>query len=177
MPAKSMPPRLDHVTCTEMLLGILRSYGLTLGDFIMTALDHGMPFSQSTTESLKHFIQGCTKENHPINVVHALYNHPYACPSHRYEPSYLPVKTHIKFRHSLVKSGSVSNMERSTKSGGVRHELNLCVGSLVTEAYGKSDGVSESSRSYIGDGRRLCVKHRGFSQNVNGKKRGQKLIS
>ncbi len=57
----------------------------------MTALDHGMPFSRSTTESLKHFIQGCTKENHPIDVVCALYNHPYACPSHRYEPSYLPL--------------------------------------------------------------------------------------
>src|SRR5258708_33061430 len=27
----------------------------------MTALDHGMPFSQSTTESLKHFIQGCCR--------------------------------------------------------------------------------------------------------------------
>ena len=70
-----------------------------------------------------------------------------------------------------MKSGSVSNMECGTKPGGVRCELNLCVGSPVTEAYGKSDGVSESSRSYVGDGWRLCVKHRGFSQNVNGKKR------
>ena len=75
-----------------------------------------------------------------------------------------------------MKSGSVSNVERSMKPGGVRHELNLCVGSPVTEAYGKSDNVSESSWSYVGDGRRLCVKHREFSQNVNGKK-GQKLIS
>ena len=57
----------------------------------MTALDHGMPFSRSTTESLKHFIQGHTKENHPIDVVRALYNHPYAHLSHRYEPSYLPL--------------------------------------------------------------------------------------
>ena len=91
VPAKSTPPRLDHVACMEMLLGILQSYGLTLGDFIMTALDHGMPFSWSTTESLKHFIQGHTKENHPIDVVRALYNHPYAHLSHRYEPSYLPL--------------------------------------------------------------------------------------
>ena len=75
-----------------------------------------------------------------------------------------------------MKSRSVSNMERGTKSGGVRHELNLCVGSLVTEAYRKSDDVSESSRSYVGDGWRLCVKHREFSQNVN-RKKGQKLIS
>src|SRR5258708_4780413 len=89
-------------------------------------------------------------------------------------PSYLsgaqPVKTRIKFRRSPVKSGSVSNVERSTKSGGVRHELNLCVGSPVTEAYGKSDNVSESSRSYVRDGWRLCVKHREFFQNDNGKK-------
>ena len=55
------------------------------------------------------------------------------------------------------------------KSGGVRHELNLCVGSLVTEAYGKSDDVSESSWSYIRDGRRLCIEHREFFQNDNGK--------
>src|SRR5258708_3534189 len=74
------------------------------------------------------------------------------------------VRTCIKFQRSLV------------KSGGVRCELNLCVGSPVTEAYGKSDDVSESSRSYVGDGQRLCIKHREFFQNDNGKK-GQKLIS
>src|SRR5260221_1874594 len=81
------------------------------------------------------------------------------------------VKTCIKFRRSPVKSGSVSNMEHGMKSGRVRRELNLCVGSLVTEAYGKSDDVSESSRSYVGDGWRLCIKHREFPQNVNRKKR------
>src|SRR5260370_19043754 len=54
----------------------------------MTALDHEMPFSHSTRELLKHFIQGCTKKNHPIDVVHALYCHPYYCPNSRYEPSY-----------------------------------------------------------------------------------------
>ena len=80
------------------------------------------------------------------------------------------VKTHIKFRQSLVKSGLVSNVERGMKSGGVRCELNLCVGSLVTEAYRKSDNVLESSQSYIGDRWRLCVKHREFFQNDNGKK-------
>ncbi len=80
------------------------------------------------------------------------------------------VKTHIKFRWSLVKSGSVSNVEHGTKSGGVRCELNLCVGSPVTEAYGKSDDVSESSQSYVRDGWRLCVKHREFFQSENGKK-------
>ncbi len=62
------------------------------------------------------------------------------------------------------------------KSGRVRHELNLCVGSPVTEAYGKSDDVLESSQSYVGDRWRLCIKHREFFQNDNGKK-GQKLIS
>ncbi len=56
------------------------------------------------------------------------------------------------------------------KSGGVRHELNLCVGSPVTEAYGKSDNVSELSWSYVGDGQRLCIKHREFFQNDNRKK-------
>src|SRR5258708_16497985 len=86
------------------------------------------------------------------------------------------VKTHIKFQWSPVNSGSVSNVEHGTKSGRVRRKLNLCVGSPVTEAYRKSDDVSESSRSYIGDGRRLCVKHREFSQNVIGK-RAQKLLS
>ena len=79
------------------------------------------------------------------------------------------VKTHIKFRQSPVKSRSVSNVECSTKSGGVRRKLNLCVGSPVTEAYRKSDNVLESSRSYVGDGQRLCVKHREFFQNDNGK--------
>ena len=53
------------------------------------------------------------------------------------------------------------------KPGGVRHELNLCVGSPVTEAYGKSDNVSELSQSYIGDRQRLCVKHREFFQSEN----------
>src|SRR5258707_13785243 len=33
---KSTPPRLDHLTCMEMALGILQAHGLTLGDFIMT---------------------------------------------------------------------------------------------------------------------------------------------
>src|SRR5258705_14013817 len=65
---------------------------------------------------------------------------------------------------------SVSNVEHGTKSGRVRRELNLCVGSPVTEAYGKSDDVSESSRSYVGDGQRLCIKHREFFQNDNRKK-------
>src|SRR5260221_9343986 len=80
------------------------------------------------------------------------------------------VKTHVKFWRSPVKSGSVSNVEHSMKPGRVRCELNLCVGSLVTEAYGKSDDVSELSRSYVGDGQRLCIKHREFFQNDNGKK-------
>ena len=62
------------------------------------------------------------------------------------------------------------------KPGGVRCKLNLCVGSLVTEAYGKLDKVSELSWSYIRDGWRLCIKHREFFQNDNGKK-GQKMIS
>ncbi len=69
-----------------------------------------------------------------------------------------------------MKSGSVSNVEHGTKSGGVRCKLNLCVGSLVTEAYRKSDDVSELSQSYVGDGQRLCIKHREFFQNDNGKK-------
>ena len=74
---KSTPPKLDHLTCMEMVLAILQAHSLTLGDFIMTALDHEMPFSHSTRESLKHFIQGHTKKNHPIDVVHALYCHPF----------------------------------------------------------------------------------------------------
>ncbi len=56
-----------------------------------------------------------------------------------------------------MKSRSVSNMEHGTKPGGVRHELNLCVGSPVTEAYGKLDNVSELSRSYVGDVRSCCL--------------------
>ena len=75
-----------------------------------------------------------------------------------------------------MKSRLASDVECGTKLGGVRCELNLCVGSLVTEAYGKSDDVLESSRSYVGDRRRLCVKHREFFQNDN-RKKGQKLIS
>src|SRR5260370_4762484 len=80
---------MNHLACVEMTLNIIQAHGLTLGDFIMTVLDHEMPFSQSTIESLKHFIQGCTKRNHPINIIHALYSHPYTHPSHRYDPSYL----------------------------------------------------------------------------------------
>jgi len=41
----STPPRMNHLVCTEMILGILQAHGLTLGDFIMTVLDHEMPFS------------------------------------------------------------------------------------------------------------------------------------
>ena len=40
---------------------------------------------------MKHFIQGHTKKNHLIDIIHALYHHPYTCPSSRYEPSYLPL--------------------------------------------------------------------------------------
>ena len=65
---------------------------------------------------------------------------------------FIIVKTHVKFQQSPVKSRLVSNVECGTKPGGVRHELNLCVGSLVTEAYRKSDNVLELSQSYIGDG-------------------------
>ena len=89
VPIGSTPPRMNHLVCMEMILGILQAHGLTLGDFIMMVLDHEMPFSRSTKESLKHFIQGCTKRNHLIDVIHALYCHPYACPSTRYEPSHL----------------------------------------------------------------------------------------
>src|SRR5258708_18613019 len=71
----------------------------------------------------------------------------------------------------MLKSRGVSNIECGMKSCAVRHELNLCVGPPVTEAYGKSDDVSELSRSYVGDGWRLCVKHREVFQNDNGKKR------
>src|SRR5260370_21902581 len=44
VPTKSPPPRLDYVACTEMVLGILQAHGLTLGDFIITALDQKIPF-------------------------------------------------------------------------------------------------------------------------------------
>src|SRR5258708_24553931 len=57
------------------------------------------------------------------------------------------VKNHVKFQRTLVKSGLVSNVECGMKLGIVRHELNLCVGSPVTEAYRKSEDVSELSRS------------------------------
>ena len=87
-----------------------------------------------------------------------------------YSETWVCVKTHIKFRQSPVKSRSVSNAEHSMKSGGVRCELNLCVGSPVTEAYGKLDDVLELSRSYVRDGQRLCVKHREFFQSDNRKK-------
>ena len=40
-------------------------------------------------ESLKHFVQGRTKKNRPIDIIHALYHHPYAHPSSRHEPSHL----------------------------------------------------------------------------------------
>ncbi len=80
------------------------------------------------------------------------------------------VKNHVKFQWSPVKSRSVSNVEHGMKPGRVRHKLNLCVGSPVTEAYRKSGNVLESSQSYVGDGWRLCVKHREFFQNDNRKK-------
>src|SRR5258708_9059433 len=62
------------------------------------------------------------------------------------------VKNCVKFWQSPVKSRLVSNVEHDTKPGGVRCKLNLCVGSPVTEAYGKSDNVSELSQSYVRDG-------------------------
>ncbi len=57
------------------------------------------------------------------------------------------VRTHVKFQQTPVKSRSVSDVEHSMKLGRRRNELNLCVGSLVTEAYRKSEDVSELSQS------------------------------
>src|SRR5260370_30983080 len=45
----------------------------------------------SANEMLKWFIQSCTKEGNPIDVVRAMYNHPWAWPSRSFEPSHHPL--------------------------------------------------------------------------------------
>ena len=40
---------------------------------------------------LKWFIQSCTKEDNPVDVVWAMYNHPWAWPSRSFEPSHHPL--------------------------------------------------------------------------------------
>ncbi len=72
VPIESTPPKMNHLVCAEMILHILQVHGLTLGDVIMMVLDHEMPFSWSTIESLKHFVQGCTKRNHPCSILSSL---------------------------------------------------------------------------------------------------------
>src|SRR5258708_31714405 len=76
---------------------------------------------------VSHCLEEFSPQTSPSGIIYPMVGVPSMCP---------PVKTHIKFQRSPVKSGSVSNVECSTKSGGVRRELNLCVGSPVTEAYG-----------------------------------------
>src|SRR5258707_15066499 len=40
---------------------------------------------------LKWFIQSHTKEDNPVDVVRAMYNHPWAWPSRLFEPSHHPL--------------------------------------------------------------------------------------
>ena len=61
---------------------------MTLGKFLITLFGDTMEFSASVKEMLKWFVGGRTMKNHPVDIVHALYNHPWARPQQSYEPTY-----------------------------------------------------------------------------------------
>ena len=81
-------PRPKPLATVELTLLILRSWNKTLGEFLITLFRDTMGFSASAKEMLKWFVGGRTMKNHPINIVHALYNHPWAWPQQSYEPTY-----------------------------------------------------------------------------------------
>src|SRR5260370_18763875 len=94
----------------------------------MMTLDHQMPFSRSTMESLKHFIQGHTKKNHPIDIIHALYHHPYAHPSSRHEPLHrllsgfaVPLDDHQPIPKSDEKGNTYSELQQYFVDQSIRH--------------------------------------------------------
>ncbi|KAF8320184.1 uncharacterized protein EI90DRAFT_3131988 [Cantharellus anzutake] len=59
-----------------------------LGEFLVILFSNPIEFSALAKEMLKWFIGGRTVKNHPVDVVHALYNHPWARPQQSYEPPY-----------------------------------------------------------------------------------------
>jgi hypothetical protein len=72
----------------ELILSILRSQNITLGEFLITLFGDTTQLSTSAKEMLKWFVGGRTVKNHPVDIVHALYNHPWARPQQSYEPTY-----------------------------------------------------------------------------------------
>ncbi|KAF8330407.1 uncharacterized protein EI90DRAFT_3016832 [Cantharellus anzutake] len=80
--------RLKPPAIVELVLSILKSQNFTLSEFLVILFSNPIEFSASAKEMLKWFIGGRTVKNHPVDVVHALYNHPWAWPQQSYEPPY-----------------------------------------------------------------------------------------
>src|SRR5258708_3041857 len=83
--------KISTLECVEIVLMVLRAQSLTIGKFLMTLLDEPEGLSQSANKMLKWFIQSHTKEDNPVDVVRAMYNHPWAQPSRSFKPSHHPL--------------------------------------------------------------------------------------
>src|SRR5258707_9993542 len=74
----------------EVIFPVLCAQGLTIGEFFMMLLRNPTNFSQSAEEAVKWFIQSCTKENHLVDIIWVMYNHPWGA-SRSSKPSYYPL--------------------------------------------------------------------------------------
>ncbi|KAF8313721.1 uncharacterized protein EI90DRAFT_3022568 [Cantharellus anzutake] len=81
-------PRPKPLVTVELILSILRSQNITLGKFLITLFGDTTHLSISAKEMLKWFIGGRTLKNHLVDIVHALYSHPWARPQQLYESTY-----------------------------------------------------------------------------------------
>jgi len=71
-------PKLGSLAVVELVLSILKLHGLTLGQFLVTMFGDPTGFSASAKSSIWWFIGGCTKNDHPVDIVNAIYMHPWA---------------------------------------------------------------------------------------------------
>ncbi|KAF8334082.1 uncharacterized protein EI90DRAFT_3121437 [Cantharellus anzutake] len=104
-------PRPKPLATVELILSILRSRDITLGEFLITLFGDTTHLSTSAKEMLKWFIGGRTVKNHPVDIVHALYSHPWARPQQSYEPTYdtlpeyaIPMMSSQPGTHSDIKN-------------------------------------------------------------------------
>ncbi|KAF8335348.1 uncharacterized protein EI90DRAFT_3120391 [Cantharellus anzutake] len=84
-------PKLGSLAIVELVLSILKSHGLTLGQFLVTMFGDPMGLSASARKSIWWFIGGRTKSAHPVDVVNAIYTHPWVRPNQSYEPKHVPL--------------------------------------------------------------------------------------
>jgi hypothetical protein len=85
---KAGQPRPKLLATVELILSILRSQDVTLGEFLVALFGDTTQFSASAKGMVKWFVGGRTVKNHPVDIVCALYDHPWARPQSTYEPTY-----------------------------------------------------------------------------------------